>query len=274
VPIAELAPPTTLHSSATAEAVALGGMAVTLVVLFIWAALRREWMLPVMLVGAAAASLVEAQLDVLSRIWWAEDLVGAYEYFGVHVPLFAVMGYSLLIGGGAYGTYRIIRSGATRSRVFALAAAFFVVESSFEIVWMGFDVYEYFGPQPLEVLGFPLYWGIVNTCTAVTAGYVIFRVRPLLRGPSVLLLALVPPLAFGVDFAVSWPTWGAIHAGFSSLALSFVAFITIALCALELWIVSTAVERDSVGKQPATGDGERAGEPTPGPALSSAVTAA
>ncbi len=241
--LTEVLPPTGLESNSTAEAIAVTGMIGALIALAVWSAYRREWMLPIMLAGAAAASLVEAQLDILSRIWWAEDLVGSYSYAGVHVPLFATLGYSLLVGGGTYSTYRIIRGGATREQILKLAVVFFVVESAFEMIWVGFDLYAYYGPQPMEVFGFPLYWGVVNTVGAMTAGYVVYRVAPHLRGAQLLLLGLIPPLSFGADFAVSWPTWAAIQAGGSSLVLSFVALITIALCALELWIVCGAVER-------------------------------
>jgi hypothetical protein len=243
-------PPIALSAPETGGTVALVVLTVGLVGLYAFGLLRRDWALPLLLLGAAAASLVEASLDELSRIWWASNLERAYTAFERPIPLIVVVGYSFLVGGGTYASYKLVCSGTTRKRMLTLALAFFVVESAFEMVWLRIGFYEYYGRQPLEVFGFPLYWGAINAVGAITAGYVVYLIHERLVGPRVLLLVLIPPLSFGADFAVGWPTWTVMNMDVSTLVMSLVSLITIALCVGEAWLVSGAAERAGSEREP------------------------
>ena len=189
-------PPRGLDGPDTGNDIAVIVLLASIVGLLVWAIVRREWLLPILLAGAFAASLVEAQLDLLSRIWWAEDLTRSYTMFDRPIPLMASLGYTMLVGGGTYSAYRLIVSGATRQRLLIVAGTFFVVESAFEMVWLNIGFYEYYGPQPLEVAGFPLYWGAINAVGAITAGYVVYLIRHKLQGSLMLAAFAIPPLSF------------------------------------------------------------------------------
>ena len=77
----------------------------------------------------------------------------------------------------------------------------------------------------------------------VVGGSVVYLARTRLAGPSALLAVLIPPVSFGLDFAVGWPTWNVMNTHASQLTMSLVSLLTLGLCAAELWLVSAAVKR-------------------------------
>jgi hypothetical protein len=112
----------------------------------------------------------------------------------------------------------------------------------------------YYGPQPLQVFGFPLYWGAMNSAGAVGTGVLLYRGRQHFAGSRAWLAVFVPPLAFGFDFAVGWPTWNVMNTSASTLVISLVSLVTIALCAAEVWFVSSGLPG---ARQPAAADPAR-----------------
>jgi hypothetical protein len=110
-------------------------------------------------------------------------------------------------------------------------------------VFMTTGIYKYYGPQPLRILGFPLYWGAINAVSMVAGGVCTYAFRERLAGRPALLAIVIPPLAFGLDFGIAWPSWDVMNTHASQLVMSLVSLATIALCAAELYMLSTAVKR-------------------------------
>jgi hypothetical protein len=238
-----MAPPMSLRGNETAGTIVLVITLALIGAAVLWATRRREPLLIALLVGGGLAGFVEAQLDLLSRIWWASNLPRAYTVFGRPIPLLVVATYSLVIGGGMYLAYRVCAADGARRRIVLFGVAFMVLESVFEMVLMTTHFYKYYGPQPLRVFGFPLYWGAINAVGAVMGGCVVYAGRSRLAGPNALLAVLIPPVSFGLDFAVGWPTWNVMNTNASQLTMSLVSLLTFGLCAAELWLVSVAVTR-------------------------------
>jgi len=69
----------------------------------------------------------------------------------------------------------------------------------------------------------------------------VYRAREDFSGWRAVLALAVPPLSFGPDFAVAWPTWNVMNTHASELTMSLVSLLAIGLCAAELWLVSAYV---------------------------------
>jgi len=237
--------PTGLRGDKTADTIVFVISLVVLAGLLLWGLRKRDFRLIGLLIGAGLAGFVEAQLDLLSRIWWASDLPTAYTVFGRPIPTLVLATYSLAIGGGMYLVYRICAAGAKRTDIIRLGVVLMVAESVFEMILMTTSFYKYYGPQPLRVFGFPLYWGAINSVSMVAGGVGVYAYRERLTGRAALLTIAIPPLAFGLDFAVGWPTWDVMNTHASQLTMSLVSLSTIALCGAELYMLSWVVERST-----------------------------
>lgn len=260
--ISAVRPPVELHGNETVQAVMLAGILAAIAAATIWALWRRQPMLVLLMAGATLTSFVEPQLDLLSRIWWATNLPSAFTMFGISIPPVVIPTYSLVIGGGMYLAYRTAVHGSGSDLV-RLGLVFFVVESVFEMFFMSSDIYDYWGPQPLEVFGFPLYWGAINSVGAVSTGVFVYAWREKFHASRAALVLIVPPLAFGADFAVGWPTWAVMDSTNSALAGSVASLGTIALCAAELRLAAKAVDRLKATGGPAARAATRYASATP-----------
>jgi hypothetical protein len=236
-----ISPPTGLHGNSTASTVVLTGTLVALVAVAGWGVARRRWLLVSLLLSGLLAGFVESQLDLLSRIWWASNLPHAYTTFGRPIPLIVPFTYSLVIGGGAYLAYALCARGASRRTIIRFGVAFSVLEPIFEMLLMTTHFYKYYGPQPIRVFGYPLFWGPINGVGATSAGVLVYLWRDRFVGRNAALAVLVIPLAFGMDFAVGWPLFDVMNSHASELTMSLVSLLPIALCAGELWLVSSYV---------------------------------
>lgn len=232
-------PPTGLRGNETAATVVLIATLAPLAAAVAWGIARRRFLLIALLFGGLLAGFVESQLDLLSRIWWAANLPTAYTTFGRPIPLFVPFTYSLVIGGGAFVAYSLCARGATRSDIVRFGVAFSVLEPVFEMLLMTTNFYKYYGPQPIQVFGFPMYWGAINGVGATTAGVLVYLWRNNLAGRNAVLAVAVIPLSFGMDFAVGWPLFDVMNTHASELTMSLVSLLPIGLCAAELWLVSS-----------------------------------
>jgi hypothetical protein len=108
------------------------------------------------------------------------------------------------------------------------------------------NTYTYYGKQPLEILGFPLWWGFVNPVMPMLAGALIYRLRPQLTS-AWKLLAIIPiiPMADGIaNAAAGFPMWIALNQNHPSYLWTYIAmFGTLGLALYCVWIISLAVAR-------------------------------
>jgi hypothetical protein len=236
-----ISPPTGLHGNSTVAAVVLTATVVTLAAVAGWGVARRRWLLIALLAGGFLAGFVESQLDLLSRIWWAANLPRAYETFGRPIPLIVPFTYSLVIGGGAYLAYALCARGCSRRTLIRFGIAFSILEPIFEMILMTTHFYRYYGPQPFRVFGYPLYWGPINGVGATSAGVFVYLWRDRFVGRNAAFGILVVPIAFGMDFAFGWPLFDVMNTHASQLTMSLVSLLPMALCAGELWLVSSYI---------------------------------
>ena len=198
------------------------------------------------LAGGAIAAVFEPIVVVLGLVFFPRQGSWiAFETMGRPVPLLIAFVYPWYVGGQGYLAYRLFQRGIDRRGVFQLWAIFFAVNIALETPGLIANVYTYYGRQPFDFWGFPLWWGFVNPVMPLIAGALILRVRPYL-GSGWRLLGIIPliPVADGLANAgVAWPMWATLNTDLPSVATYAAALVTLGLALYAVWIISLVVAR-------------------------------
>lgn len=197
------------------------------------------------LIGGGIACLFEPIVDTLGLCYIRQEAVTTtFSSMGRDFPLFINFVYIWYVGGLAYLACRIYQTGVTRKAVFQLYLIDVFINIWLESPGVLMGAYEYYGPQPLNFWGLPLWWVCVNPLMPMTAGALIYRLSPQLRGARLALVIAFIPMADGIaNGAAAWPVWTALnlnaHLGFTYLAW----LITLGLALTCVWILSFVVAR-------------------------------
>jgi hypothetical protein len=207
------------------------------------------------LIGGAVAAVFEPIVDVLGLVYFPRSGSWvAFETMGRPVPLLIAFVYPWYVGGQGYLAYRLFQRGIDRMGVFRLWAIFFAVNIALETPGLIPGVYTYYGRQPFDFWGFPLWWGFVNPVMPLVAGALIVRLRPYL-GSGWRLLGIVPliPIADGVaNAATAWPMWATLNTDLPSVATYAAAIVTLGLALYAVWVISLVVSRPEQVKERVT----------------------
>ena len=126
-----------------------------------------------LLIAGGASILCEAYADAMLLIWhptpgqWT-----AYQAFGHSVPIWVALVFYWSFGGQAVWILHDLRTGVTKARLWKLYWFFAFTDLLFELPPLWFDVYVYYGPQPLTwppVLALPMYLPFGNAMVPVAA---------------------------------------------------------------------------------------------------------
>lgn len=239
-------PPVEVLMPATAEllftVLGAGPLAVVLAIAIRHIVKGRGPLLLFCLIGGAVASLFEPFVDVMGLVYLPEHgAMGTFSLLGRRMPLFVPIMYPWYIGGLAYLVCRQFESGVTTARVFKLWGTMAVINFVLEAPGLLTHVYTYYGKQPLNLWGQPLWWGGVNAFTALVAGALVFGAKRFLG--SGWALAGVVPLIFiaeGTSNAgTAWPMYAALNDGDLSYAWTYGAcFVTIGLVVYGVWLIA------------------------------------
>lgn len=195
------------------------------------------------IVGGTVAVLLEAPIDILGLCYWPEQgQWTAYEAFGRRIPWITVGAYTTFYGGVVLYTLRQFEQGLEARRLWKWFSIWMIFEWTWEPVPIYFGVWNYYGAQPFRVLDFPLWWPPVNTVGAYTAAYLLHRVRPHLKGFSMLLA--VPLVASGDamgNAAVAWPLWVTMNSNLGYVATVPAGILTLILCAAAIFAITRSV---------------------------------
>ena len=199
------------------------------------------------LLGGFLAVIWEPIVDVLGQCWlpshgqhWI-----AFTLLGRHVPLMMPFVYSWFVGGQAYLFYRLFERGITRTQLFQLWGLVFLVNIGLETPGIATHVYTYYGKQPFDIWGFPLWWGFINPLMPMIAATMIYKLKPYLHGAAFALATImIIPSADGVANAFAgWPTIAALNTDVGYVGTWIGALMTLGLCAFLVWIISLLVAR-------------------------------
>ena len=221
-------------------------LGVAIAIAFAHLAQGKGPMLLLCLVGGVLAAAFEPIVDVLGLVYFPDPGVHtAFTFMGRPLPWLIVFVYSWYVGGQAYVAYRVIERGIDRAGVFRLWAIFAAINVVLETPGLLGGVYTYYGAQPLDFWGFPLWWSIVNPLMPVVGGALISKVGPEL-GSGWKLVGVIPliPMADGIaNAATGWPLWIALNSGIGYTVTYPALIVTLGLVMYSLWVVSLAVAR-------------------------------
>jgi hypothetical protein len=199
------------------------------------------------LIGGLIAVVWEPIVDVLGQCWLPSrgQHWEAFTLLNRHVPLMMPFVYSWFVGGQAYLFYRLFQRGIDRRRLFALWGVVFLVNIALETPGIATNVYTYYGKQPFDLWGFPLWWGFVNPLMPMIAAAMIYKLKPYLT-PAALAVATIAiiPCADGVANAfAAWPTIVALNTDVGYAGTWIGALLTLGLSAFTVWILGLLVAR-------------------------------
>jgi hypothetical protein len=180
---------------------------------------------------------------------------------GRTMPLYICFVYPWYVGGMGYLASRLFRRGITMKQLFLLWAAVGFVDVFLELPGIIAHTYLYYGHQPFDVFGFPLWWAFVNPVMPMIAGALIYRLQPFLGSSPWRLLAVIPliPMADGLaNGAAGWPMWVALNQSDVSYVWTYLAaLVTLALSLYCVWIIGLVVSRPSRARAPQPSSGAR-----------------
>ena len=197
------------------------------------------------LIGGGIACLFEPIVDVLGLAYIRQHAtLTTFSSMGRDFPLFINFVYIWYVGGLAYLAYRIFSTGVTRKAVFQLYVIDVFINIWLESPGVLMGAYEYYGPQPLNFWGLPLWWVCVNPLMPLTAGALIYRMSPYLpRWRMALVIAFIP-MADGIgNGAAAWPVWTALNRNSSLLVTHLAWVVTLGLALTFVWVLSYVVGR-------------------------------
>jgi hypothetical protein len=188
------------------------------------------------LAGGLLATLVEPMLDNLGMLWFAKDNVGiAFHLFDRYMPIYVVLGYGFFFGGQAFVAYDGLRKGKSASFLWKLYAVAWVFDLAIESTGHLAGLYKYYGRQPFNLWGVPVWWMFLNPALPVVAALVFFRLGD--RIDKIRAIQVVPllPIIYGAIYGgAGWPVFIAFHSTTSAAYLYASAILT---DLLALWIV-------------------------------------
>jgi hypothetical protein len=224
------------------------------------------------LIGGAIAVIWEPIVDVLGQCWlpsrgqhWI-----AFTLLNRHIPLMMPFVYSWFVGGQGYLFYRLFERGIDRRQLFQLWGLVFLVNICLETPGIATNVYTYYGKQPMDLWGFPLWWGLINPLMPMIAGALIYKLRPLLTQAwlIVAVIAIIPCSDGIANAAAGWPVIAALNTDVGYAGTWIASFITLGLAAAVVWIVSLLVARPA---GVAVSSSEVTAVPVPSPAMPTPV---
>ena len=192
---------------------------------------REHAVFPLLLAGGALSAICEPVFDNLVLFWYPpHQQLSAFHAFGRTIPICVVIGYVWFCGGLPYLAYTLIKRGATVRGLWALAAVVFVIDFVAIGLTSWLNIAGFYGGQPFNVAGYPLWWGAVDTANVLLGGALLYYLIPRLRGARRLYLLLIPTWVTGATaVAVAGPVAIALNSRWSMAGKSVAALVTVGL---------------------------------------------
>lgn len=226
-----------VHNGFTAvAALALLGVAVWAA----WVVSRRRTAVPLFfLVGGALTVGFEPIVDTLGKCFLPSDYQWTlFTVLGRPMPVYAILVYAAFFGGFATMAWNhLTAGGAPRGLWKWYGAAILINTFLFESIAVPiFGVYTYYGHQPFNFWGFPLWWPFVNTAGPILAGSLVYLANKYLNVRPAALAAIsvvVVPMTDGaVNAASAYPTWLALNSDVAPWVTWCAGALTIGLAIL------------------------------------------
>jgi hypothetical protein len=159
-----------------------------------------------------------------------------------------VFAYPWFVGGQGYLSYRIFANKVPAVRIWQLWGVFAVSNVLVETPGVLTGFHAYYGDQPLNFWGFPLWQAAVQSIMPMAAGALIFALRGKL-GNGWKLAAIIPllPMADGmVNAGLALPIWLTLGSDMSLFITYLGAAATIGMAAYAIWLLTVLLARKPV----------------------------
>lgn len=245
--LAQAAAPPLVHDAATT------GLCALLVVSLLYALWDwRKSGAPIVLccvLGGVACISIEPWVDVLGGCWhWERGQIEVFETFDRAMPLWLVFAYGLFFGIQPALMQKWFARGVASRQILTFWASAFVVNLTLELPLLYGGLYVYYGAQPLEVFGFPLWWMGVNGFGVVLIAVVVDVLAPWIKRAPWRAILLIPlaPAADGAANAASGPlVWTVIHTPTPAYLVHAAGIASIIVSGVLVFLVSKLVAQDS-----------------------------
>lgn len=193
------------------------------------------WIPILALAGGVVAALEEPWINAMIQLWYPRDsplvVFTAMEHAQ---PLYVFLVYPGFVGLGAYVVYRSLVAHPDGRHLWRFFAGIVIMDLVFEFPTTAAGVFHYYGSQPMQILadGWPFWVAPVNAAGPIVAGWLIFRLVPILTsGQRAVVVVALPPLAYaGVYGAAGWPVYTLLKTDVPEPARWAAAVVTIAIC--------------------------------------------
>lgn len=235
-------PPVDLAMPGTAQAVMLvitAVAAVGAIGLAVRQCRRRHDLVPIyLMLGAALAIFYEPVGDILGMAYYPEaGQVGWIDTFGRSTPMFIALLYFVYFPPFIMWFLGQVDKGMTVATWWKVWGATVISTFVFEPIPLHFGLWTYYGPQPLRLFGFPLYWAFLNaTFIYVLAMGVYAIVRHFPSRHHWLIVPAMPLLLLAGHGAPALPVATTLASTDSRLINELGGLLTMGLCVLVSWM--------------------------------------
>lgn len=204
--------------------------------------------------GGGLAAFFEPVADILSCLYFpVEGQNVAYTTFDRPIPWALVLAYPWYVGGQGYLAYRLFSRRPDARRIWLMYAYFALSNVAVETPGVLTGFHEYYGNQPFDFWGFPLWQAGVQSIMPMAAGALICAVRSGL-GNGWRLVMVVPliPMADGmVNAGLALPVWTTLGSDMSLAANYVGAIVTVGMGCTAVWVLTVLFAGDRPRVAPA-----------------------
>ncbi|MGQ4599620.1 hypothetical protein [Nocardia sp. R6R-6] len=197
--------------------------------------MRTKSVLPLAIaLSGALICIPEVFFDVMGAVYfpWSPTAAfgDAYAILGRHMPWWIVAGW-FGYGVFSFSIYALLTTRPTTRILWLTLGAAAVGDVVFEELLLKFDVYHYYGNQPLVLVSeLPWWWIPCNSVGVFLAASLAYRFRSSLQGWRALLMLIITPMSVATVYgAIALPSWIAVNSDYPWLPTQLLGLVTIAL---------------------------------------------
>lgn len=205
----------------------------------------RQWrrtgqpLLLAVLIGGGLCTLIEPVVDAVGQVYLRErGATLVFSLAGRGMPIWVPPFWAVFGGLQTYLFCNLLRTRPDRRRYWRVVVTVFSIAVALEVPSTALGLYEYFGHQPFNPTGMPLWW-LFTYLGGLAAAALIVGQPQWFRGLRVFLIVPLIPSAIGAWMAATgWPTFLALQSG-AGLAVTYpAAVITAGLSTLGVALVA------------------------------------
>lgn len=230
--------PMNLQAQSVMEVLMGIGAAIAILYLVREARRSKSW-LPIMLIlGTFPAVYYEVVTDMLGLCIYPHEGQHTYiESFGRKIPIYLMLAWLWYFPPFVWIFKKMFDAGTAASVWWKAYIGMAIGCTLFEITPLHYELWHYYGEQPLVFMKMPVWWGLVNPVAIIGPAYVFHKLGPRLQGWRILFA--VPLLGMsiaGFHAAASLPVASTLNSQYGLSVTSLGALGSVLTTLLMCWI--------------------------------------